>query len=170
MIFVGIKQTEVAKLPKEVKEILKPASQYLPIMGKYDELYLSFWYEIKGEENFSLVESDFTQSPEKFGIKVVNGEEVKVYTIDWINTFVPSKFGLVELLREKGISYFLVNDTLREKPKNRNFKTCEYFTMCEKVKKIHAKRNFVLKKSKPQKVKIDPWQLGFFRGLKDYDC
>ena len=160
---IGIKKTDLHKVPSEIKETWKEANNGYLICQEYDKIQANEWFVI--QEPLKNLEMDYTTAFE--GNRVLEG-------ID-LNTFCCKRMQndstLPKILLGLGISYILINnvdEVLEQKVKIKRFgsKSLLYPEKKKsKKEKAEIKKETFFKKTKSQKIKVKEF-LGFFKGIK----
>ena len=159
---IGIKKTDLHKVPSEIKKTWKEANNGYLICQEYDKLNPSEWFVI--QESLKNLEMYFNSAFDNKG-KILEGVD--------LNTFCCKRMQndstLPKILLGLGISYVLINnvdEVLEQKVKVKKFGSKTFLPEKKKPKKekIEIRKETFFKKTKSQKIKVKEF-LGFFEGF-----
>ena len=159
---IGIKKTDLHKVPSEIKETWKEANNGYLICQEYDKIQANEWFVI--QEPLKNLEMYYTTA---FGKGKVR-EGINPHT--FCSKRLQNESRLPNVLLGLGISYVLINnvdEVLEQKVKLKKFGSKTFIPEKKKSKKEKAeiKKETFFKKTKSQKIKVKEF-LGFFEGIK----
>ena len=153
---IGIKKTDLHKVPSEIKETWKEANTGYLICQEYDKIQPSEWFKIS--DKIQEMEIDFSKCP-------TDNRGLQIGAATFLSKRLETVSSLPKILLGLGISYILINnvdEVLEQKVKIKNFGSKTFLPEKKKSKKEKAeiKKETFFKKTKSQKIKVKEF-LGF---------
>ena len=158
---IGIKKTDLHKVPSEIKETWKEANNGYLICQEYDKIQLNEWFKIS--DKIEEMKIDFSKCP-------TDNRGLQIGAATFLSKRLETVSSLPKILLGLGVSYILINnvdEVLEQKVKIKRFGSKTFLAENKKTKKekTEIKKETFLKKTKSKKIKVKSF-LGFFEGLK----